>query len=176
MARIRSRDTSPEWVLRRALWAAGLRYRLHVRTAFGRPDLLFSRQRVVVFVDGCFWHGCPAHYVCPRSSASYWSTKLRRNVERDRAQTLALEQAGWIVCRIWEHELFTDIDGAIMRLTRTLRGVRPRRKPDWRIVEVRPLDAAGANEERWLEQLRDRDSSKVVRQRRTARKWRIQAQ
>lgn len=173
MGRIRSRDTSPEWMLRRALWDTGLRYRLHVRTPYGRPDLLLGRSRVVVFIDGCFWHGCPEHYVCPRSAGPYWSAKLRRNVERDRRQTLAFEAAGWSVCRVWEHELFTSLSTAVARIRRAVAGRPTRQARDWRVVEVRALDETGAIEERHLESLRDPHASKIVCQGRTARKWRV---
>ena len=101
MSRIRGRNTRPERRLRQALWAAGLRYRKHAKTPVGRPDLVFVGPRVAVFVDGCFWHGCPRHYVRPRSRTDFWSRKLRENVDRDRRQTLELHVRGWTVVRIW---------------------------------------------------------------------------
>ena len=109
MARIRSTDTRPECELRRALWVRGLRYRLNVRTPFGIPDLTFKSKRVVVFVDGCFWHGCPVHYLRPKTRADYWSEKLRMNVLRDQRQTTDFETDGWRVVRIWEHEIAQDL-------------------------------------------------------------------
>ena len=69
-----------------------------------RPDIVFTRRRVAVFVDGCFWHACPDHGQLPRANASYWEPKLCRNAERDRADTGALERSGWSVVRVWEHE------------------------------------------------------------------------
>src|SRR5262245_35460834 len=90
MARIRSCNTSPEILLRRALWREGLRYRLHVRTVTARPDLVLAHYRTAVFIDGCFWHGCPEHYVPPRSSSLYWAEKLATNVSRDIRQSRAL--------------------------------------------------------------------------------------
>src|SRR5262245_51945914 len=108
MARIRPRDTSPERLLRKHLWNAGLRYRLHVPTPAGRPDIVFVSRRVAVFVDGCFFHGCPDHYVRPRSSCAFWAEKLAANVRRDIDQTRELERLGWRVCRIWEHEVFEN--------------------------------------------------------------------
>src|SRR5215475_6215393 len=83
MARIRGAHTSPEVELRSLLWRSGLRYRLHVKALPGRPDLVLSRSRVAVFVDGCFWHGCPDHYVRPRSRTRFWAEKLSQNVQRD---------------------------------------------------------------------------------------------
>lgn len=72
---------------------------------FGKPDFTFWKQRVVVFVDGCFWHGCPAHATKPKNNAEFWEKKLGKNKERDQAVTEKLEQRGWTVIRIWEHEL-----------------------------------------------------------------------
>lgn len=69
-----------------------------------RPDIAFTRLRIAVFVDGCFWHGCPEHSATPRSNAEYWSAKIARNVERDAEQAARLEAAGWEVLRLWEHE------------------------------------------------------------------------
>src|SRR5439155_2473646 len=106
MARIRGRDTAPEVRLRQALWRAGLRFRLKRSDLSIRPDLVFaSASRIAVFIDGCFWHGCPDHYVPPRSAIGFWSKKLAVNVERDCRQTLALEAAGWRVLRFWECEV-----------------------------------------------------------------------
>src|SRR5687768_10638296 len=106
MSRIRGRNTAPEIRLRQLLWRRGLRYRLAVRVSNVRPDLVFTGARLAVFVDGCFWHGCPEHYVRPRSSnAKFWAQKLQDNVSRDERQTLRLEADGWRVLRVWEHEL-----------------------------------------------------------------------
>jgi len=69
-----------------------------------RPDVVFTRSRVAVFVDGCFWHRCPVHATHPRANAAFWKEKFRRNVERDRADDAALSAAGWSVVRVWEHE------------------------------------------------------------------------
>src|SRR4051794_29597338 len=104
----RRRDTAPERALRSQLHCLGLRFRVDLKLDSGRsaprPDVAFTRARVAVFVDGCFWHGCPQHGVRPRTNAGYWAAKVRRNQERDRRNELALEQAGWRVLRVWEHE------------------------------------------------------------------------
>ncbi len=104
MARIRSRDTKPEIRLRKALWAAGCRYRLYYDLP-GRPDIVFIRERLAVFVDGCFWHGCPLHYSAPRTREDFWKSKLRKNVLRDMAADDALASENWRVIRIWQHDL-----------------------------------------------------------------------
>ena len=102
------RDTKPEVALRSALHAAGLRfrkdYRLDLDGVRFRPDVVFTRAKVAVFVDGCFWHSCPTHGTRPTRNADYWLPKLERNVERDREQNAALAAHGWRSLRIWEHE------------------------------------------------------------------------
>jgi DNA mismatch endonuclease (patch repair protein) len=103
------RDSSPETELRRALHRAGRRYRVDFpirvpdRRAI-RADIVFTRARVAVFVDGCFWHGCCEHGTRPRSNSAYWAAKIEINQTRDCEQTAALERDGWTVVRIWEHE------------------------------------------------------------------------
>jgi DNA mismatch endonuclease (patch repair protein) len=102
----RSRDTAPELVVRRLVHAMGLRYRVHTRPLPGlrrTADLVFTRQRVAVFIDGCFWHGCPEHHRQPGANAAYWSEKVARNRERDADTDAALKAAGWTVVRCWEH-------------------------------------------------------------------------
>lgn len=107
MSRQRSRDTAAEWALRRVLHARGLRYRVDAALpglARRRADILFPRQKLAVFVDGCFWHGCPEHKTEPKTNAAWWATKLARNVDRDRETDAHLVELGWTVLRIWEHE------------------------------------------------------------------------
>ena len=108
MAAIRRSDTKPEIALRRALHARGLRYRkdfpIRVEGKLIRPDIVFTRRQVAIFVDGCFWHCCPEHGRKPTNNTGYWSPKLERNVERDHQQTHLLRDAGWTVIRFWEHE------------------------------------------------------------------------
>lgn len=109
MARIRAKNTGPELALRRAIWKKGLRYRLNLKIEGTRPDMVFLPQRLVVFVDGCFWHGCPLHYVRPRTRPDFWAEKLASNTTRDRLQTMQLIKNGWCVIRIWEHEIDTEL-------------------------------------------------------------------
>lgn len=103
----RSRDTKPELAVRRLLHAAGLRYRVAHRpvAALRRTaDVVFLRQRIAVFIDGCYWHACPIHRTAAKSNAEYWSSKLAGNVARDLDTNQRLEEAGWTVLRFWEHE------------------------------------------------------------------------
>jgi DNA mismatch endonuclease (patch repair protein) len=102
----RRRDTGPELALRAALWKRGLRYRVDFAAVNRRRrvDIAFTRVKVAVFVDGCFWHSCPLHATVPKSNQSWWMTKLAANVGRDRATDDELSAAGWAVIRVWEHE------------------------------------------------------------------------
>lgn len=108
MRRNRSVDTKCEVAVRSALHAAGLRFRKGLSVTAGevtvRPDVVFTRARVAVFIDGCYWHCCPQHGTQPRYNTGYWSAKLARNVARDRRVTAALIEHGWTVIRAWEHE------------------------------------------------------------------------
>lgn len=107
MAKQRTRDTAAEVELRRLLHARGLRYRVDAAIPGlprRRADLTFAPSRVAVFIDGCFWHGCPEHRATPKNNADWWATKLARNVERDRETVAHLAELGWNVLRIWEHE------------------------------------------------------------------------
>ena len=98
--------------LRRALWARGYRYRLRLRLP-GTPDLVFPSGKVAVFVDGCFWHGCPVHYRTPGTNAAFWDAKIRRNQERDRRADRELRATGWVVVRLWSHQIKEDPEGAL---------------------------------------------------------------
>ncbi|MCE9635630.1 MAG: very short patch repair endonuclease [Planctomycetes bacterium] len=104
MRRVRREDTAPEVALRRALHRAGVRFRLHAAGLPGRPDIVLVKARVAVFVDGCFWHGCPEHFVQPKTNSTFWLEKVQTNQERDRRVDGVLRAAGWSVVRVWEHE------------------------------------------------------------------------
>ena len=173
MRRIRSKDTKPEVILRRALWASGLRYRLQARAPAGRPDVVFPGPKVAVFIDGCFWHGCPAHYVRPRTRTEFWSDKLRTNVRRDQRISAALCDAGWRVCRLWEHEVYEGLDEVVGFVELAVRGTTWAPGNPWRVVEVVPLDERGEMERRFLEQLYEPIHRLYVEQRRHTRKWKM---
>ena len=107
MRRQRSRDTAPELALRRALHQRGMRYRVHyqpIREIRRTADIAFTGAKVAVFVDGCFWHQCPEHATKPKTSAEWWANKLASNAERDADTDRRLNEAGWTVIRVWEHE------------------------------------------------------------------------
>ncbi|MCB0585198.1 MAG: very short patch repair endonuclease [Phaeodactylibacter sp.] len=107
MSRIRSTDTRPELMLRRALWALGYRYRKDVKSLPGKPDIAVRKYKVAVFVDGEFWHGYKWAEKKPRikRNREYWIPKIERNMQRDRQNTQALQEQGWTVFRFWEHKL-----------------------------------------------------------------------
>ena len=103
----RGRDTKPEVALRSAVHALGLRYRVSVAPLKGvrrTADLVFPRERVAVFMDGCFWHGCPEHHTVASTNAGYWAEKVAINRARDRDTDRRLLDAGWVSVRVWEHD------------------------------------------------------------------------
>ncbi len=107
MSRVRNRDTAPEMALRSELHRRGLRFRVDRVPAPGvksRADLVLGPAKVAVYVDGCFWHRCPEHGTTPKTNADFWKRKLIRNQKRDAETDRLLEEHGWAVVRIWEHE------------------------------------------------------------------------
>ncbi|MGW5736110.1 MULTISPECIES: very short patch repair endonuclease [Streptomyces] len=124
MQAIRSRDTKPEQLIRRLVHAQGLRYRVCTRPIpelRRTADMVFRPAKVAVFVDGCYWHGCPAHYVPPKTNPGYWSEKIVRNIERDHNTDERLREAGWLVLRFWEHEPPIDCSNKIIETVLTRR-------------------------------------------------------
>ncbi|WP_190129842.1 very short patch repair endonuclease [Streptomyces mashuensis] len=128
MSRQASRDTAPEVAVRRLLHREGHRFRLH-RPVPGMPrrtiDIAFPGVRVAVFLDGCFWHGCPQHATSPKANAEWWRQKLDRNMTRDRETTERLTEAGWTVLRFWEHEDPVTVAADIAAVVSSARGLRP---------------------------------------------------
>lgn len=119
MRRVRQKNTSAESALRSALHALGLRYRIQV-PVLSRPrrvaDVSFIGPRVAVFVDGCFWHGCPKHATWPKQNAEFWRAKIIANRDRDRDTDLRLRSEGWEVVRVWEHEVPDKAASRIARI------------------------------------------------------------
>jgi DNA mismatch endonuclease (patch repair protein) len=119
MSRIRGRDTEPEMTVRKALFTRGYRYRIGHGLP-GKPDIVFVSQRLVVFIDGCFWHRCPEHFRRPAGNASIWQKKIDRNVERDREVGRRLSADGWRVMRFWEHQVRNAPEEVITEIRRAL--------------------------------------------------------
>jgi DNA mismatch endonuclease (patch repair protein) len=128
MAAVKSKDSAAELALRRELHRRGFRFRLHARDLPGRPDLVFPRHRVALFVDGDFWHGnawrirgLPSLEAQFPNRTAWWTAKIRRNMERDREVSAALKDIGWNVVRTWESEVLTDTGAVADRVERQLR-------------------------------------------------------
>lgn len=120
MRRVKGANTSCELALRSALHQRGLRYSLRKQLP-GRPDIIFVRARVAVFVDGCFWHGCPEHCRRPATNRAYWDKKINRNMARDSRVNAELKELGWRVVRIWEHEVKQSPNRCAARIERVVR-------------------------------------------------------
>lgn len=123
----RSSGTRPELGVRRALHALGLRFRVQFPVP-GAPrrriDIAFTRFRIAVNIDGCFWHGCPVHRFVPKTNADYWSGKFAANRERDAATTALLQEAGWCVLRFWEHQPLDEVVATVLAAVRAGRDER----------------------------------------------------
>lgn len=132
----RRRDTAPEMLYRRALFELGLRYRVDLRipSLRRRGDIVFTRWKVIVFIDGCFWHACPLHGTVPRANRDWWVAKLKANVDRDRETDSLLRASGWHVVRIWEHE---SPQRALLRILAALHAAG---------AEINPPQAVGLEE------------------------------
>lgn len=123
MSTLARRDTKPELLLRRELYRRGRRYRVQVKVPGNNRrtiDIAFTRVRLAVYVDGCFWHGCLEHGTRPRTNSEWWEWKVRRNVERDRDTDRLLTDAGWAVIRVWEHEPPEEAADSILSAWRAL--------------------------------------------------------
>lgn len=122
MSAIRGKNTKPELLLRKELWSQGIKgYRLHWKKVPGRPDIAFVNRKIAIFVNGCFWHRCPkCNLSTPKHNSSYWKDKFLKNVERDRAKTIQLQEAGWKVITIWECELKSDVKKTVDKISEFL--------------------------------------------------------
>lgn len=147
MSSVRTRDTKPELLLRRALWATGLRgWRLHPRTVPGRPDLAWIGRQVAVFVDGAFWHGHPDYYW--GQSGEFWDEKIDRNRARDARINTELEQSGWVVIRLWDFEVEKDVGDCVDLVRQAWEGRRRTAEARARRTHVRVPSEPERNFER----------------------------
>ncbi len=120
MRRVKGKDTKPELRVRSALHRRGLRYRLNYPLP-GKPDIVFVKARVAVFIDSCFWHGCTHHLRMPKSNQEYWNAKISRNVARDAEINAEYTRSDWQQLRLWEHDLKEDFDLCVDQIERTVR-------------------------------------------------------
>ena len=133
MSQVRSKDTRPEMMVRRGLWALGYRYRLHRKGLPGKPDIVFPGAKLAVFIDGDFWHGNAWRVRELNSLADlfptntdWWVEKIERNMQRDTEVTEALEDMGWTVLRVWESDILSHPEGVIDRIRRLVDRLRVR--------------------------------------------------
>ena len=121
MSQIKGKDTKPEVILRKQLYARGIRgYRIHYKLS-GKPDIVFLKKKIAIFVDGCFWHKCPLCFVKPKTRAKFWTKKIESNIKRDTTVKELLEKEGWIVLRIWEHEIKKTMDNVLIEILKLLK-------------------------------------------------------
>lgn len=125
MRRLRRRDTKPEIALRQELHRRGLRFRLQDPSLPGRPDIVLTRARIAVFVDGCFWHGCPDHAVTPKANRAFWIEKIATNQARDQRTDALLIERGWTPLHVWEHENPVDAAERVVAAWRIATGRCP---------------------------------------------------
>ena len=120
MSRIRGKNTGPEIKLRKLLWTQGVRgYRIHYKLP-GKPDIIFTKKKIAIFIDGCFWHKCPVCFQEPETRKEFWMKKINSNVERDLKNTRQLEDDGWTVLRFWEHEIRKTPDNVVEKILQYL--------------------------------------------------------
>lgn len=120
MQNIRSQNTKMELRVRSLLHKKGYRFRIH-SDLFGKPDIVFPTKRVTIFLDSCFFHKCPYHYVQPKSNLKYWLPKIEGNVLRDKKVNYVLRKQGWKVLRIWEHQIKKNFDKSIDKIIHSLK-------------------------------------------------------
>lgn len=120
MSAIRSSDTKPELLFRKALWKLGWRYHV-LNNLPGRPDVVFPTERIAVFIDGCFWHGCPEHFQQPETNVGFWEEKIQKNILRDNKVTQQLANEGWMVLRFWEHDIKDRLEFCVDKVVRRLK-------------------------------------------------------
>ncbi len=113
MSKVKSKDSKIEVDFRKAIWRAGFRYRKNPTKYFGKPDMVLSKYKTVIFVDSCFWHGCKKHCRLPTSRRKYWTAKINNNVARDKEVLTYYKKQGWKIFRIWEHDLLRSFDEVI---------------------------------------------------------------
>lgn len=119
MRSVKSKNSSLERAVRSSLHRRGLRFRLNY-PVLGKPDIVFVRPKIVVFIDSCFWHGCPKHIRMPSSNKEYWTNKIARNIKRDAEVNSAYKQMDWKILRFWEHEIKENLDRCVNIIEKTI--------------------------------------------------------
>jgi len=124
MQAIRAKETALEILVRKELWKKGIRYRKNVRGLMGAPDIAIKKYKLVVFLDSCYWHGCPEHGVIPKSNREFWEKKIKRNIDRDMEVTKYYKSRNWNILRFWEHEVKQDLDSVIDRIINAINALQ----------------------------------------------------
>lgn len=138
--KVRSKDTKIEMKVRKTLWNKGLRYRKNYKELIGTPDIAFPNQKLVIFLDSCFWHGCPLHFREPKSNQKFWQDKIKRNRERDAEQTEHYVCQGWVILRFWEHEIDSDFDRVIYDIISTYQNLVNLKNAERSFLELKEDD------------------------------------
>lgn len=129
MAKIRGKNSLPELLLRRALWAQHIRFRIHRKDLPGRPDLVIEKYKLVIFVDGDFWHGYNWHLHKPKTNTAFWLPKIERNIQRDKQVNEQLNEMGFTVMRFWEHEIKQNLTACVNQVRLYVEAARVGRVP-----------------------------------------------
>lgn len=120
MSRIRGKNTGPEVKLRKLLWSQGIRgYRIHLNL-LGKPDIVFTKKKIAIFIDGCFWHKCPVCFQEPETRKEFWMKKIQSNVDRDKKVDERLKDDGWTVFRFWEHDVRKKPDAVVKVISKMI--------------------------------------------------------
>lgn len=120
MSKIRAKNTGPEVKLRKLLFSQGIRgYRIHYNLP-GKPDIVFTKKKIVIFIDGCFWHKCPVCFQEPETRKDFWMKKIQSNINRDKKVNEQLENDGWSIIRIWEHEIRKEPERTVKKIVASL--------------------------------------------------------
>lgn len=120
MSRIRSQNTKPELIIERELKKRKIYFAKNAKSIFGKPDFVFRRKKIVIFIDSDFWHGHPERFVLPKSNSEYWQNKISRNILRDKLVNKTLKKSGWKVLRFWEIDIKKDLNKVIRKILKNL--------------------------------------------------------
>lgn len=130
MAKIKGSNSKPELLLRRALWSANIRFRLHCNNLPGKPDLMIAKYQLVIFIDGDFWHGHQWHKRKPKANRDFWIPKIERNMQRDQFVNTALKELGYVVMRFWEHEIKQNLAACVNQVKLYLEAAKKEKIPE----------------------------------------------
>lgn len=121
MSQIKAKNTKPEIIFRKYIWSKGIKNFIVKNRFTGKPDLVFTKKKIAVFIDGCFWHKCPKCYIKPKSNKSFWNSKIKQNLKRDAVVNKSLKSEGWNILRFWEHDTNKNINSCYKSLLKRLK-------------------------------------------------------